>query len=156
MSNDLAIQDQISHNDCFGCGPENKGGLRIKSYWEGDETVCTFDPEPHLNAGPPDVVSGGIIATIMDCHCVCSAMADRYRKESREIGTDPRLWYVTGSISIRYEAPAIMGQPITFRAKVKEVEGKKSVLTCKVFSGDLECAKGEVVAIRVPSNWRES
>ena len=154
MSKQTAFQDLFTHNGCFGCGPENAGGLRIKSHWDGDDTVCTFHPEPHHNAGPPNVVNGGIIATIIDCHCVCSAIADRYRREGREIGTDPRLWYVLGSISVRYKAPAIMGRPLTFRAKVKEVEGKKTLLTCTVSSGDEACATGDVVAIRVPADWR--
>ena len=59
-----AIQDRIPHNHCFGCGTLNPRGLQIKSYVEGDEAVCTFQPSPDHMAGPTDVVYGGIIAAV--------------------------------------------------------------------------------------------
>ena len=30
---------------CFGCGPANEQGLRIKSVVEGDEVVATWMPQ---------------------------------------------------------------------------------------------------------------
>ena len=75
------IQDGLHGNHCYGCGAWNDKGLQIKSYWDGDVSVCVFQPEPHHAAMPPDVMNGGTIASIIDCHCVCSAMADAYRTE---------------------------------------------------------------------------
>ena len=28
----IAIQDQIPHNHCYGCGKDNPDGMQIKSY----------------------------------------------------------------------------------------------------------------------------
>jgi len=30
---------------CYGCGRLNEHGLRIKSYWDGEESVATYTPE---------------------------------------------------------------------------------------------------------------
>ena len=54
---EAAFQDQIPDNHCFGCGPHNANGLRIKSYWDGDEAVSTFTPQPFHMAGPTNVLS---------------------------------------------------------------------------------------------------
>ncbi|HYQ82310.1 MAG TPA: PaaI family thioesterase, partial [Anaeromyxobacteraceae bacterium] len=58
-----AIQDAIPHNHCWGCGTLNPHGLRIKSYPEGEETVCRFDPPREFMAGPTSVLYGGTIAS---------------------------------------------------------------------------------------------
>ena len=33
---------------CFGCGRNNKYGLQIKSYWEGDKAICVWNPKQYL------------------------------------------------------------------------------------------------------------
>jgi len=55
-------------NACFGCGPSNDKGLRIRSFPDGDRVVCRWTPEPHHEAFP-GVLNGGIIGAILDCHC---------------------------------------------------------------------------------------
>ena len=45
---DKAFQDQY-HEDyanCYGCGRNNPAGMHLKSYWDGDETVCRHTPGP--------------------------------------------------------------------------------------------------------------
>ena len=69
---DDRFQEQIPNNHCFGCGPQNRQGLKIQSYWSGEnQSVCDFTPLPHHSAGPLHFLNGGIISTIIDCHCVC-------------------------------------------------------------------------------------
>ena len=49
--NELAFQDLIPDNHCYGCGPHNAHGLRIKSYWDVDNVhvIMTHTPnEPGL------------------------------------------------------------------------------------------------------------
>src|SRR2546429_4105472 len=53
---------------CFGCGPANEKGLHIRSFPQGDEVVATFQPESYQEAFP-GMLSGGIIGTLLDCHC---------------------------------------------------------------------------------------
>ena len=44
---------------CFGCGPANEKGLRIRSFEAGEELVCEWTPEPHYLAFQ-NVLNGGI------------------------------------------------------------------------------------------------
>ena len=129
--------------------------MQIKSYWSGDEAVCTWQPKPYHAAGPLHVLNGGIIGTIIDCHCVCTAIAAAYRAEGREIGTEPPIWYVTKSLQVTYLRPTPIDQPVVLRARIKGVDERKTVLTCSLFGKGEECAQGEVVAVRVPSVWLE-
>ncbi len=54
--------DHTAH--CYGCGRLNEHGLQIKSYWDGDETVCHLTPRPYHTA-IPGYVYGGLIASLM-------------------------------------------------------------------------------------------
>lgn len=145
-----AFQDKFPDEGthCFGCGRSNEHGLQIKSYWSGDEAVCTWQPKDyHLAA--PGVFNGGIIATIIDCHCVCTAIASAYRAEGREIGTKPSIWYVTALLQVTYIRPTPMNGPVVLRARVKEMKERKTIVICSLFAKEQECAHGEVVAVRV-------
>jgi acyl-coenzyme A thioesterase PaaI-like protein len=149
-----AIQDQIPGNHCWGCGTLNPQGLHIKSYWDGDGTVCTFQPSPQHAAGPPHILNGGIIAAVIDCHSICTALADAYRVAGRAIGTEPPLWLVTASMTIDYLAPCPIGGPVELRARVVEIKGRKRQVATVLSAGGVECARGAVVAVEVPATWR--
>jgi acyl-coenzyme A thioesterase PaaI-like protein len=149
----VAIQDQLPGNHCFGCGPLNPRGLQIKSYVEGDETVCTFQPSPDHMAGPTHVVYGGIIAAVVDCHTVLTAVADVYRAAGQPIGAEPLRWCVTASLKIDFLAPTPIDRPMELRARVREVKGRKRVVECTVRSGGQDVARAEVLAIEVPAEW---
>jgi acyl-coenzyme A thioesterase PaaI-like protein len=150
-----AIQDSIPHNHCWGCGTLNPRGLHVKSYLDGDGTVCRFQPFPEHMAGPTHVVNGGIIAAVVDCHSVCTAIADAYRVAGRELGSEPLLWAVTGSLKIDYSAPTPIAEPMELRARVRETSGRRRIVECTVRSGGRECARAEVVAVEVPPAWRD-
>ena len=151
-----AIQDCIPDNHCFGCGPLNPLGLQIKSYWDGEEAVCRFQPRPEHMAGPTHVLNGGILATVIDCHAVCTAIADSYRVAGEALGAGPLRWAVTAALRVDYLAPTPIEQPVELRARVREVSGRKRVVDCTVRSGGRECAKAEVLAVEVPAGWRQS
>jgi acyl-coenzyme A thioesterase PaaI-like protein len=150
-----AIQDRLPDNHCWGCGIENPLGLRIKSYPDGDGTVCTFQPRPEHMAGPTHVVNGGIIASVIDCHCVCTAIADAYRAAGRVLGSGPLLWCVTASLKIDYLAPTAIAEPMELRARIVEAKGRRRVVACAVRSGGRETARAELVAVEVPAAWRD-
>src|SRR5688572_16564637 len=69
MSSDAkSLQDRYApRNACFGCGPANDRGLRIKSHPRGDELVCTWTPEKHHEAFE-GMLNGGICGALLDCH----------------------------------------------------------------------------------------
>jgi len=149
----IAIQDQLEGNLCFGCGPANPSGLRIKSYYRDSEALCTFLPRPEHAAGPPHVLNGGILATVIDCHGVCTAIAAAYEAENRPIGSDPPLWYVTGSLAVDYLRPAPVAKPLVLRARVRESKGRKSWVEVSATSSDREVARATVLAVRVPLSF---
>jgi acyl-coenzyme A thioesterase PaaI-like protein len=150
-----SIQEQIEGNLCFGCGASNEKGLRIQSYFADGESRCTFHPRPEHAAGPPHVLNGGILATVIDCHGVCTALAAAYATENRPIGSSPLLWYVTGSLHVDYLAPAAIDRPLELIARVAEVKGRKSTVEIEATSDGKAVARGSVVAVRVPTEWLE-
>jgi acyl-coenzyme A thioesterase PaaI-like protein len=153
--NAIAIQDQLTiENHCFGCGPNNPDGLQIKSYWDGDETICTFTPRPAHTAGPRHILNGGIIATIIDCHCMCTAIAATHRAEGRPIDSDPHVWCVTGSLQLDYLRPTPLDAPAILRARVEASEGRRSTIACTLSSGGVDRVRSKILAVRVPLDWR--
>jgi acyl-coenzyme A thioesterase PaaI-like protein len=149
-----AIQDEISDNYCWGCGSLNDEGLHIKSYWQGEETICVWQPAPRHMAGPRHIVNGGIIATVIDCHSVCTAVAAAYRAEGRPISSEPLLWYATAALNVQYLKPAPIRAPLRLRAQVAQATERKTIVTCTVEAESERCAEAEVVAVRVPWSWR--
>ena len=151
-----AFQDLIPNNLCFGCGPQNAHGLRIKSFWSGDEAVCTYHPESYHMAGPPQYLNGGIIATLIDCHCICTAIAHLYKTEGRTVGCEPNIWCATGKLEVRYLRPTPIDSPVDLRARIVEASPRKVVLHCTLSSCGQPTAEAEVVAVRVSDAWRRA
>jgi acyl-coenzyme A thioesterase PaaI-like protein len=141
--------DHLSH--CYGCGRLNEFGLQIKSYWDGDEAVCRFRPKPY-HIAIPGYVYGGLIASIIDCHCTGTAAAAAYRAEGREMDTEPPLRFLTGSLHVDYLRPTPLGVPLEVRAHVKEIKGRKVVVAATLAARGEICARGEVVAIQAPEH----
>ncbi|MEL7448195.1 MAG: PaaI family thioesterase [Pseudomonadota bacterium] len=149
-----AIQDLLPDNHCYGCGPKNEAGLGIKSYWEGEECVSRYMPRPEQCAGPLDYVYGGTIASVIDCHSVCTAISNYYRLEGRGVGEAPEIWCVTGRLTVNYLAPTPIDREMVLRATIELCEAKKTIVKCRVFSDDVQTAEGDVIAIRVPDSWK--
>ena len=141
--------DDFSH--CYGCGRLNEHGLQIKSYWDGEESVVKFLPNEH-HIAIPGFVYGGLIASLIDCHCVGTAAAATYRAQGREMDTKPSLRFVTASLKVNYLAPTPLGVELEIRGKVIEVKEKKVVVDATLLANNKVCATGNVVAVRLPEN----
>ena len=145
----LSFQEKIPGITCFGCGPSNPKGLQIKSYWnEKGQAICHFTPDGHHN-GPPNIVNGGILATLVDCHSVCTAMADAYRREGRDLGEGIPIWYVTGNINVTFRAPTPLGCELELCASVIEATPRKSIVSCTIHANGLKTVEGEVIAVKL-------
>lgn len=144
--------DDVSH--CYGCGRLNPHGLQIKSFWKGDESVCRFLPRPYHTA-LPGYVYGGLLASLIDCHATGTAAAAKYRAEGRAMDSAPPLRFVTASLHVDYLAPTPIDAELELRARVKEIKGKKVVLTVTLSAQGAVCARGEVVTVQVPPDWLE-
>ena len=149
-----AIQDRLPDNNCYGCGANNPAGMQIKSHWDGEESICRYMPKPEQCAGPRQYVYGGTIASLIDCHSICTATSNYYRQEGRETGEPPEIWSVTGRLTVNYLAPTPIDQEIVLRATIEECSEKKTLVKCRVFSGDIQTAEGDVIAVRVPNSWK--
>ena len=151
--NEKAFQDFYPDelNYCYGCGRFNEHGLKLKSYWDGEETTATFKPRPY-HIAIPGYVYGGLIASIIDCHGTGTAAAATYRAEGREMGTEPALRFVTASLHVEYLRPTPLGVSLEVRGKVKEIKGRKVVVNVTLSAEREICAKGEVVAVRMPEH----
>jgi len=117
--------------------------------------VCVHEPGPQFMAGPQHVLNGGILATLVDCHCVCTAIADAYRSEGRAVGAEPQIWYATASLHLDYRRPTPLGTPVTLRATIVDRSERRRTIRCTVESGDEVTVEATVVAVRVPPEWRD-
>ena len=88
--------DDVAH--CYGCGYLNGHGHRIKTYWDGDETLTLYTPEPYHTA-IPGYVYGGLLASLVDCHSTGTAAAAKYREENRPMGSLPAIRFLTARVA---------------------------------------------------------
>jgi acyl-coenzyme A thioesterase PaaI-like protein len=149
-----ALQDQMRDNYCWGCGADNPAGLQLKSYWDGELAVAQWTPSDEFAAGPRHFLNGGIIATLLDCHGVCTAVADAYQREQREIGTDPEIWHATVSLSIDYLRPTPINDAVQLSARVAICEDSGTSVECVLGAGGKDRARATVRTTRVPEAWR--
>jgi acyl-coenzyme A thioesterase PaaI-like protein len=130
---------------CFGCGPANPKGLRIRSFVEGDEVVAEWRPEPHHEAFP-GVLNGGIIGTLLDCHCNWTAAYHLMRRS----GADQPPCTVTADYSITLRRPTPTNGPVRLRARVVESTDDRAIVEGTLEAGGRVCAtcRGTFVAVK--------
>ncbi|MFH1186070.1 MAG: PaaI family thioesterase [Chloroflexota bacterium] len=141
--------DHLAH--CYGCGRLNDQGHQIKSYWDGEESVCLFKPQPEY-ISIPGYVYGGMLASLIDCHGTGTAAAAAYRAEGRPMDSEPALRYLTASLHVDYLKPTPLGATLEVRGKVKEVRGRKAVIEEWITAEGEITVRGELVAVQVPDS----
>jgi acyl-coenzyme A thioesterase PaaI-like protein len=148
----LYVQETDPQGTCFGCGPANPDGLHLKSRLAegGDYLIAEFQPQDKFNAGLPNVMYGGIIACLMDCHSIWTAIAFCYLAEGRAVGAGEKIWYVTGELSVKYLKPTPLDQATQLRAWIEGEVGRKTRVVCELGVSDRVTAQGEALAVRVP------
>ena len=102
---------------CFGCGPANEKGLRLRSHARDDGIVtASFMPWPEHDNGL-GYLNGGIIATILDCHSAAAITHEAFTR-----GWPPlpgaALPYVTAGLEVSYLRPAPLTEPVALYAEV--------------------------------------
>jgi acyl-coenzyme A thioesterase PaaI-like protein len=147
--------DDVAH--CYGCGRLNGRGHRLKSYWDGEETVARFTPSPHHTA-IPGYVYGGLIASLIDCHGTGTASAAAAREAGWRLGVDPVPEgaavprFVTASLQVEYVEPTPLGPELEVRGVIREVTNRKVVVEETVSADGVVTARGRVVAVRMPES----
>jgi uncharacterized protein (TIGR00369 family) len=141
-----SVQERYApRNHCFGCGPANDKGLRIRSREEGDALVADWTPEPHHEAFD-GVLNGGIIGALLDCHGNWAATLHLMRKAGAE--TPPCT--VTADLAVRFLRPTPSGGPLRLEARVVESGDDRAVVQATLLAGGKACAscRGTFVAVK--------
>ena len=142
---ELALQDRYGADDvCFGCGPRNPRGLRIKSRLVGEEVVADWSPGPDIEAFP-GIVNGGIIATLLDCHSWWTA-AHRMMVAG---ALDRPPVMVTADLRVQYHQPTPSGQPVRITARIAETTGRRAVVDAVLSSAGVTTATATSTFITV-------
>jgi acyl-coenzyme A thioesterase PaaI-like protein len=142
-----SLQEQYApHNACFGCGPANLEGVHVRSFARGDEVVAEWMPEQKYEAFP-GVLNGGIIGTLLDCHCNWTAAYHLMRQSSAE--SPPCT--VTADYAIKLLRPTPTDGPVSLTARVVESSGDRAIVEGRLFSAaGKPCAscRGTFVAVK--------
>lgn len=118
-----SLQDRYAKQSiCFGCGPANEHGLRIKSFAEADGFICRFTPQPYHHAFP-GVLNGGIIGALLDCHSNWAASI--HLMEQAKLDAPPCS--VTADFHVTMKRPTPMGE-VLIRAKVVQSTTDRAVV----------------------------
>lgn len=141
--------EQLAH--CYGCGKMNEHGHQIKSYWDGEESVCYFEPKPH-HISVPGFVYGGLLASLIDCHGTGTAAAAMYNHlKEQDPNSEPNTRFLTGSLHVDYHKPTLLGPTLEIRAVVKELKGRKVVVEERILVNGVTTVTGQVIAVQVPA-----
>ena len=134
--NEKSLQETYAPNNaCFGCGPANDQGLHIRSFPQGDEVVAEFQPQTYQEAFT-GMLSGGIIGTLLDCHCNWTAAYHLMKRDS----ADHPPCTVTADYTIKLKRPTPTDRSLRLVARVIEMKDNRAIV-----EGEL-IADGKVTA----------
>jgi acyl-coenzyme A thioesterase PaaI-like protein len=141
-----SIQETYAPNlICFGCGPANDKGLHVRSFPVNGETIAEWQPRPEYEAFK-GMLSGGIIGTLLDCHCNWAA-AWHLMKQS---GADRPPPTVTAEYSIKLVRPTPTDRPVKLVARVVDSTEDRVVVDGELIAHEKITAtcRGTFVAVK--------
>lgn len=140
-----SLQEQFfAKGICFGCGPANEKGLRIKSYEEGEHLVAHWTPQDHHQAYP-GMLCGGIVGSLLDCHCNWTAAWHLMKKN----GTKSPPCTVTAHYSIKLHKPTPINQELKLISTVETSSDDRATISARLEAGDKICATCEGLFVAV-------
>ena len=142
-----SLQERYApQNACFGCGPANPKGLRIRSFVapDGASVVADWTPEPHHEAFP-GVLNGGIVGALFDCHCNWTAVHHLMRASGSEAPST-----VTADYAVKLKRPTDSRSPVHMRAWVVDSAADRAVVEAEMTSNGTVTAtcRGTFVAVK--------
>lgn len=143
---DKSIQETYAPNmACFGCGPANENGLHVRSFADGDEVVAVWQPQTKYEAFP-GMLSGGIIGTLLDCHCNWTAAWHLMNKA----GLDHPPCTVTAEYSIKLLRPTPSDKAVRLVARVVESTDDRAIVEGELIAHERITAtcRGTFVAVK--------
>lgn len=136
MDDSLCLQEMYApHNACFGCGPSNEKGLKIRSFPKKDKVIAHWQPATYHEAFP-GVLNGGIIGTLLDCHSNWTAAWHlmHLMKENHPPCT------VTAEYSIKLLRPTPTQGMLELVAQVAESKSDRAIIEAQLLADGKVCA----------------
>jgi len=140
------LQERYAPNNaCFGCGPANRGGLHVRSFLDGDRVIAEWQPAAVYEAFP-GVLCGGIVGTLLDCHCNWTAAV--HFMQHRDLASPPCT--VTADYAIKLRRPTPTDDTVKLSAHVVESGEDRAVVEGSLTVGEKVCAtcRGTFVAVK--------
>ncbi len=130
------IQERFApENHCFGCGPANPQGLRLRSFAavdaSGPHWVCDWQPQKHHEAFT-NVLNGGIIGTLLDCHSNWAAACHLMARDQLEHPPPT----VTIDFHVKLKRPTPSDRPVHLVARAVSDEGDRVKVEATLQSGE--------------------
>ena len=142
---EASLQERYAPDSiCFGCGPANDKGLRIRSFLDGGEVVLDWTPRPEHQAFP-GMLNGGIIGALLDCHMNWTAA---HHLMVRAVADAPPVT-VTAEFTVKLKKPTPSDKPVHLRARVMESSADRAVVEATLSSGGTVCATGRGTFVAV-------
>ena len=142
-----SLQERYApHNACFGCGPANEKGLRIRSFpAEDGAVIAEWRAQPHHEAFP-GILNGGIIGALLDCHSNWTAAWHLMT----QAGAAAPPCTVTADFHVKLRRPTPSGELIRLRAVVAESTEDRALIEATLEAGGQVCAtcRGTFVAVK--------
>lgn len=145
MINQSLQEKYAPSNSCWGCGPANPEGLRIRSFPNNGEVVAQWEPQKKYEAFP-GVLNGGVIGTLLDCHCNWTAAYHLMKRA----GAEHPPCTVTAEYAIKLLRPTPTAGPISLSAHVVEVTDDRATIEGTLAAAGKVCAtcRGTFVPVK--------
>ncbi len=133
MSEALSVQElHAPKNECFGCGPANAKGLKIRSFEDSASgaLVCDWTPEPHHLAFP-GMLNGGICGAVLDCHSNWAAAMHLMKKG----GLSSPPCTVTADFHVTLKRPTPLAGPLHVEARVVQSSDDRATIEATITAG---------------------
>ncbi|NDD90705.1 PaaI family thioesterase [bacterium] len=144
------------HSTCFGCGPSNAQGLKIRTFPKSSkteasstpyraETAADWTPAAHHEAFP-GMLNGGIIGALLDCHSNWTAAYQLMQEQ----GEEHPPCTVTADFHVKLLRPTPSKDPVHLEARAVDSDGSRVLVEATLSSGGKVCAtcKGTFVAVK--------
>ena len=143
---ELSLQERFAPDGrCFGCGPRNADGLRIRSF-EAGEGVVTADWQPRPEHEAFDgYVNGGILGTLIDCHSNWTAIVALQAAGWAEDAPST----VTSEMSVRFRRPTPSDRPLRLIGRPVEVAPDRVAVETEVEVDGVVTVRGRAVFVPV-------
>jgi acyl-coenzyme A thioesterase PaaI-like protein len=148
-STDLSLQERFApEGRCFGCGPANPDGLRIRSFRAAEDPerlIAEWRPSPHHEAFE-GVLNGGIIGTLLDCHSNWTAANHLMLRR----GAERPPTTVTLEYGVRLHRPTASTGSLLLRSWVAESADDRATIDAEIVVDEVVTAtcRGTFVAVR--------